>query len=183
MELHFDFTESATRASILNQIRGRLSDQQKLEMLIAADAAGVPDRDQRDFEEVCETIDDLHVSDKVKADMRAIYGILAQAEATVHGTSVERTHFHEVGRAAGVKNVCQICLAMETLSPDTVTATKVQTGSGTVECAHGVLDIPAPATAAIIATGIPTCENKGEGELLTPTSAAIIKHFVQRFDD
>jgi len=100
----------------------------------------------------------------------------------VHGVPVEQTHFHEVGNAEAVQNVLAICLAMNRLMPAKVTATPVQTGSGKVQCAHGLLDIPAPATAAILARGIPTCADKVEGEQCTPTSAAIIAHFVEEFD-
>ena len=95
---------------------------------------------------------------------------------------MEETHFHEVGNGEALRNVLAICLAVEALDPDEITATRVQTGSGTVRCAHGELPIPAPATAAIIARGIPTCERKLEGERCTPTSAAVILHFVQRYD-
>ena len=102
--------------------------------------------------------------------------------ALVHGCTVEETHFHEVGNGEALRNVLAICLAVEALDPDEIAATRVQTGSGTVRCAHGELPIPAPATAAIIARGIPTCERKLEGERCTPTSAAVILHFVQRYD-
>ena len=114
--------------------------------------------------------------------MRAVYRILAEAEAAAHGCTVEETHFHEVGNGEALRNVLAICLAVEALDPDEIAATRVQTGSGTVRCAHGELPIPAPATAAIIARGIPTCERKLEGERCTPTSAAVILHFVQRYD-
>ena len=151
-------------------------------MLEAAEAAGVPDGHHRDLGEVNATIDALDASERAKDDMRAVYRILAEAEATAHGCAVEETHFHEVGNGEALRNVLAICLAVEALDPDEITATRVQTGSGTVRCAHGELPIPAPATAAIIARGIPTCERKLEGERCTPTSAAVILHFVQRYD-
>ena len=127
-------------------------------------------------------IDALAASERAKGDMRAVYRILAEAEAAAHGCTVEETHFHEVGNGEALRNVLAICLAVEALDPDEIAATRVQTGSGTVRCAHGELPIPAPATAAIIARGIPTCERKLEGERCTPTSAAVILHFVQRYD-
>ena len=114
--------------------------------------------------------------------MRAIYDILANAEATVHGCPVEHTHFHEVGNGEAIRCVCEICLAIEMIDPESITATPVQTGSGTVVCAHGELPIPAPATKAILDQGIPTSAELSEGELCTPTSAAVIKHFVERFE-
>ena len=180
--LHLDLSRDARRRTILADLRGRLSAEQLEELDASTAAAGVPDRHHHDIGEVNATIDFLNVSDRVKQDMRAIYDILANAEATVHGCPVEHTHFHEVGNGEAVRNVCAVCLAVEALDPDEITATRVQTGSGTVRCAHGELPIPAPATAAIIARGIPTCERKLEGERCTPTSAAVILHFVQRYD-
>ena len=114
--------------------------------------------------------------------MRAVYRILAEAEASVHGCAVDETHFHEVGNGEAVRNVCAVCLAVEALAPERIAATPVQVGSGTVTCAHGELHIPAPATAAILAAGIPVCTERLDGERCTPTSAALIKHFVDEFD-
>ena len=99
----------------------------------------------------------------------------------MHGCAIDETHFHEVGNGEAIFNTLLICSAFAYLHPDHVAATSVQTGSGQVECAHGLMDIPAPATAAILATGIPVCDEKLPGELCTPTSAAIIKHFVDEF--
>ena len=87
-----------------------------------------------------------------------------------------------MGNGEALRNVLAICLAVEALDPDEVVATRVQTGEGTVMCAHGELAIPAPATAAIIARGIPVRERTLPGERCTPTSAAVILHFVDRFD-
>lgn len=180
-ELHLDLTCDATRRSILADLRGRLDAGAQAALDAAVEAAGVPERHHHDLGEVLATIDALAVSDRVKDDMRAIYRILAEAEATAHGCAVEETHFHEVGNGEAVRNVVAVCLAVEALAPERITATPVQTGSGTVVCAHGELPIPAPATAAILATGIPTCEDLLEGERCTPTSAALIKHFVDEF--
>lgn len=179
--LHLDLTRVATRRSLLADLRERLDDEARAALDAAVAAAGVPDKHHHDLGEVFDTIEALEVSDRVKNDMCAIYGILAQAEATAHGCTVEETHFHEVGNGEAVRNVCAVSLAIEALDPDLITASSVQTGSGKVQCAHGELDIPAPATAAILATGIPVCAEKLEGELCTPTSAALIKHFVDEF--
>ena len=100
----------------------------------------------------------------------------------MHGCPVEHTHFHEVGNGEAIRCVCEICLAIEMIDPESIAATPIQTGSGTVVCAHGELPIPAPATKAILDQGIPTSAEFGEGELCTPTSAAVIKHFVERFE-
>ncbi len=180
--LHLDLSQNATRRFLLADLRGRLDTDAQAALDSAVEAAGVPERHHHDLGDVLETIDALEASDRVKDDARAVYRILAGAEASVHGCAVEETHFHEVGNGDAVRNVVAVCMAVDLLAPDRITATPVQTGSGTVVCAHGELPIPAPATAAILATGIPTCETLLEGELCTPTSAALIRHFVDEFE-
>ena len=153
--LVWNLEENATRRHLLAEALLQLPEERRAQVLAAAEAAGVPDGHHHDLGEVNATIDALDASERAKDDMRAVYRILAEAEATAHGCAVEETHFHEVGNGEALRNV---------------------------RCAHGELPIPAPATAAIIARGIPTCERKLEGERCTPTSAAVILHFVQRYD-
>lgn len=181
MQLYFDFTKGARRADILEQVRAKLDDASWAAITIEAAKAGVPKGHHHGIVEVRRTIENLRTGKAVKEHMSAIYEILAQAEAQVHGCEVDETHFHEVGNGEAILNTLILCSAISSLHPDYISASPVQTGSGQIECAHGLMDIPAPATAAILATGIPTCEEKLEGELCTPTSAAIIKHFVQEF--
>ena len=181
MQLYLDFTKDARRQAIVSQLKDKLDDAAWATVSIDTMKAGVPKKHHHGIVEVRETIANLKVSQKVKDHMTGVYEILAQAEAQVHGCEVDHTHFHEVGNGEAILNTLLICCAFSYLSPDYVMASPVQTGSGQIECAHGLMDIPAPATAAILATGIPTCEEKLEGELCTPTSAAIIKHFVQEF--
>ena len=127
-------------------------------------------------------INSLDVSDRVKADARAVYALIADAESRVHGCPVSEIHFHEVGTLDAVADVVGVCLLMEQLSPDQVLASPVYTGSGHVHCAHGILPVPAPATALLL-QGIPSCEGSVSSELCTPTGAALLKHFVSRFGD
>ena len=127
-------------------------------------------------------INGLAVSDRVKADARAVYGLIADAESKVHGRPVTEIHFHEVGTMDAVADVVGVCMRMEMLAPDQVRASPVHTGSGRVRCAHGILPVPAPATALIL-QGIPSYGGRVEGELCTPTGAALLKHFVSRFGD
>lgn len=181
--LHFDFTRDARRSSIVSQVKVPLHDAGWAAATTEAMRAGVPKRHHANIAEVRETIAGLTVAQRTKDDLLAVYEILAEAEAQVHGCAVEETHFHEVGNAEAIMNSLVICCGIAHLIPKRITATPVQVGSGQVECSHGLLDIPAPATAAILATGIPVCDEKLEGELCTPTSAAIIKHFVDEFVD
>ena len=127
-------------------------------------------------------IDRLDVSGQVKADAKAVYALIAEAESAVHGRPVTEIHFHEVGTLDAVADVVGVCLLMEMIAPDQVLASPVHTGSGHVHCAHGILPVPAPATALIL-EGIPSYSAGVRGELCTPTGAALLKHFVNRFGD
>lgn len=127
-------------------------------------------------------IDGLAVSERVKADARAVYGLIADAESKVHGRPVTEIHFHEVGTMDAVADVVGVCILMEMLAPDRVMASPVHAGSGRVRCAHGILPVPAPATALIL-QGIPSYGGQVAGELCTPTGAALLKHFVSQFGD
>ena len=127
-------------------------------------------------------IDALNVSDQVKGDAKAVYALIADAESRVHGCPVSGIHFHEVGTMDAVADVVGVCLLMEQLAPEQVIASPVHTGSGHVHCAHGILPVPAPATALLL-EGIPSYGGQVKGELCTPTGAALLKHFVSRFGD
>ena len=127
-------------------------------------------------------IDSLPVSEKVRTDAKAVYALIAEAESRVHGRPVTEIHFHEVGTMDAVADVVGVCLLMEQLAPDQVIASPVNTGSGHVRCAHGILPVPAPATAMIL-QGIPSYSAGVKGELCTPTGAALLKHFATRFGD
>lgn len=122
----------------------------------------------------------LAVPDKVKADILAVYREIAEAESHVHGVPVTEIHFHEVGTLDAVADVTAVCLLMNRLAPGQVVVSPVHVGSGSVECAHGVLPVPAPATAYIL-RGVPIYGGKIQGELCTPTGAALLKHFATRF--
>ena len=130
--------------------------------------------------EIKETVDALNVSDKVKSDVLAIYDIIAAAESEVHGVPIDEIHFHEVGTLDAVADITAVCALIEKLSPDRIVASPVNTGSGTVKCAHGILPVPAPATAVIL-KGIPAYSNGINSELCTPTGAAILRHFADEF--
>ena len=99
------------------------------------------------MEEISHLIGHLPVSEKVRADIRAVYDAIAQAESHVHGVPVTDIHFHEVGTMDAVADVTAVCLLMEELAADQVIASPVHVGGGTVRCAHGVLPVPAPAMA------------------------------------
>ena len=132
--------------------------------------------------DIAAIIDGLAVDDAVKADAKAVYRLIAQAEGQVHGHPVEEVHFHEVGAMDAVADVVAVCLLMREIAPDQVIASPVHVGAGQVRCAHGILPVPAPATALLL-TGVPTYGGQVKGELCTPTGAALLKHFASSFGD
>ncbi len=125
-------------------------------------------------------IEGLNVSGKVKKDAAAIYKVIAEAEAEAHGQHVDLIHFHEVGALDAVADIVGACMLFEALAPEKVIASPVRTGFGQVRCAHGLLPVPAPATASIL-KGVPCYAGDEEGEFCTPTGAAILKHFADGF--
>lgn len=129
---------------------------------------------------ILEKISALDLSDTVKKHAECIYRAIAAAESTVHRTDMEQIHFHEVGSIDALIDVVGSSLAIEMLGVDEIQASPVCVGNGTVRCAHGVLPVPAPATAEII-KGMPVYCSSFDGELLTPTGAAILKYFVETF--
>ena len=127
-------------------------------------------------------INGLNVSDQVKANAKAVYALIAEAESQVHGHPVSEIHFHEVGTLDAVTDVVSVCLLMEEIGAEEVVVSPVHVGSGHVRCMHGILPVPAPATALIL-KDVPTYGGHIQGELCTPTGAALLKHFASRFGD
>ena len=135
-----------------------------------------------DMAGISHMISHLDLPEAVKADMVQVYGLIAEAEAAAHGKPVDQIHFHEVGTADAVADIAGVCFLMHELRPDQVIASPVHVGSGHVHCAHGILPVPAPATAHIL-QGIPMYSGSVLGELCTPTGAALLKHFVKEFKE
>lgn len=124
----------------------------------------------------------LALPERVKRDVLAVYRQLAEAESHAHGVPVSDIHFHEVGTMDAIADITAVCLLMDRLAPGEVIASPVHTGSGQVRCAHGILPVPAPATAYLL-RDVPIYGGTVQGELCTPTGAALLKHFVTRFGD
>lgn len=184
-DIHFDFSKSATRKQIFGTLVSIIDDETRRAMVgrIVGDVSIRMEEHFHNVGEVYAGIDRSIASEYAKNHAKAIYHVLAEAEAQVHGCEIEETHFHEVGKGMTVREILGLCTAIEIIEPEKITATPVQVGSGTVECSHGVLDIPAPATKAILDKyEIPVQEEKLEGELCTPTSAAFIAHYVDIFE-
>lgn len=125
-------------------------------------------------------IEALPIPAAVKTHACAVYGAIAQAEAAVHGCPVGEVHYHEVGSLDAVADVTGVCLAIHMLAPVRIVVSPIHVGSGTVRCAHGLLPVPAPATTRLL-TGAPIYGGEIQGELCTPTGAALLTHFADSF--
>ena len=136
-------------------------------------------RSMADIEHI---IGSLSLSEKVKQDALEVYRLIAEAESAAHGRPVTEIHFHEVGTMDAIADVTAVCQLIELLGVEKVLASPVHVGCGKVRCAHGVLPVPAPATAFIL-KGVPIYGGKIEGELCTPTGAALLKKFVSSYGE
>ncbi len=124
----------------------------------------------------------MHITDKIQQDVMAVYNLIADAESKAHGVPVSEIHFHEVGNLDAIADVTAVCILMGKLAPEKVIVSPIHVGSGQVRCAHGILPVPAPATAHIL-QGCPIYGGKIKGELCTPTGAALLKYFANEFGD
>ena len=135
-------------------------------------------------------LDDIHtildratsISDSQKQLARQIFEVVAVAEATVHGTTIDKVHFHEVGAIDSIVDVVGAAIGFHLLGAERVTCSAIPTGYGQVRIDHGICTIPTPGTAEIL-KGIPLWSVPVEGELTTPTGAAIVKAVVDSFDN
>ena len=127
-----------------------------------------------------ELLDSLPLPEEVRCRARRVYDAIAQAEAKAHGCPVGDVHFHEVGALDAVADVAGVCYALYLLAPERVVVSPIHVGSGTVRCAHGVMPVPAPATANLL-SGVPVYGGTVQGELCTPTGAALLTSFADAY--
>ena len=132
--------------------------------------------------EIQDIVDALPLSATVKNNVMSVYRLIADAESEVHGMPVSEIHFHEVGAMDAITDIVSVCMLMERLAPDQVIVSPVNVGSGHVHCAHGILPVPAPATVLLL-RGIPMYSGSVDGELCTPTGAALLKFFATSYGD
>lgn len=130
--------------------------------------------------DIRQAVQALSVSDAVKARVLEVYARIAQAESLVHGVPIDQIHFHEVGSLDALADITAVCYLLEQLSPERIVASPVQVGYGKIRCAHGILPVPAPATAQIL-MGVPIRAGDIPGELCTPTGAALLRQFVSDY--
>lgn len=131
---------------------------------------------------IMEIIDGLAIKESVKQRAVAVYERIAEAESKVHGVPVPMIHFHEVGDLDAVADIVSACYLLDKLEVDQVLASPINTGSGSVHCAHGILPVPAPATLLLL-EGLPIYSARAQSELCTPTGAALAGEFVNKFGE
>ncbi len=133
-------------------------------------------KSHRNLNDITSIIEGSGLNSRIKNDSLAIFRILAEAEAAVHGTDMEKIHFHEVGAIDSIIDICGAAICMWMLGIERVINSPVNTGKGFVKTAHGILPVPAPATAELL-KGTPLYSDDIDAELATPTGAAILKYY------
>lgn len=139
-------------------------------------------RHSRTLHDIEHLISHLNVSEQIKKDAFSVYSLIAEAESHAHNKPVGEVHFHEVGAMDAVADIVGVCMLMEEIAPAQILVSPIHVGSGQVHCAHGVLPVPAPATSYIL-KDVPIYGGRIQGELCTPTGAALLKHFATGFGD
>ena len=134
----------------------------------------------RSYTEIKRTIEESSLSDSVKSKAVAIFKRLGEAEAKVHDKDLEEIHFHEVGAVDAIVDIVGACICLDLLNIDEVYASPIPTFYGTVDMAHGKFPLPAPATSEIL-KGVPWRNLGIEGEIVTPTGAAILAELAESF--
>lgn len=136
--------------------------------------------EHRSLSDIEAMIDGFALPEAVRENARRVYALIAQAESEAHGVEVGEVHFHEVGALDAVMDVTGVCCLLHLLGAEKVCASTVTVGSGTVRTAHGLLPVPAPATARLL-TGVPVAVGDIEAELCTPTGAALLRTFAEEW--
>ena len=139
-----------------------------------------PEKVHRHLHHITRMVDASRLSDRQKDLAHRIFRRLAEAEAKVHGSSIEKVHFHEVGAIDSIVDIVGAAVAIDLLRVDRIVASAIPTGQGTVKAAHGVMPIPAPGTAELL-RGVPLARSSVEAELTTPTGAAILTTVASEF--
>ncbi|MDO6354789.1 nickel pincer cofactor biosynthesis protein LarC [Caloramator sp. CAR-1] len=135
---------------------------------------------ERNLKDIISIIDKSRITDGAKNIAKKIFNIIAEAEAKVHGKSIDEVHFHEVGAVDSIIDIVGVAVCIDYLKPDKIISSYVNTGSGFVKCQHGILPVPAPATMNIL-KDVPIYSDERKFELTTPTGAAILKGLCTEF--
>jgi pyridinium-3,5-bisthiocarboxylic acid mononucleotide nickel chelatase len=134
----------------------------------------------RALSEIKQIISSSSLSEHVKQRAQTIFQRIGQAESKIHDIPIESVHFHEVGAIDSIVDIVGVCVAFEALKIDRIISSPLHVGSGTFQCAHGTYPVPGPATAELL-KGVPIYSKDVEGELVTPTGAAIISTLAESY--
>ena len=134
----------------------------------------------RNYFSIEKIIKESLLNDHVKESATRVFLRLAEAEARVHGSTIDRVHFHEVGAIDAIIDIVGACIGFQLLGVEEIAVSPLNVGTGFIQSAHGTLPVPAPATVELL-KGIPVYSNQTEGELVTPTGAAILSTLGKRF--
>ena len=132
--------------------------------------------------DITAVIDGLNIPERAKTRAGKVYAEIAAAESKVHGREVGEVHFHEVGAMDAVADIVGVCWLLELIAPERIVASPLRTGFGQVKCAHGILPVPAPATALLL-QGLPVFAGDIRGEMTTPTGAALIRTIADSYGE
>ena len=138
--------------------------------------------EHRNLSDIRKIIEESELSDYIKEKSMLIFQEIGEAEAKIHGKSIDEIHFHEVGAVDSIVDIVGTTICIDYLKPDKILSSTVELGGGFVECAHGTYPVPAPATAEIL-KDIPVKKGSVDKETTTPTGAAILKVLVDEFTD
>ena len=136
----------------------------------------------RHLVDIFNIIDNSRLNENVKSMAKRIFMVIGEAEAKVHGTTIDKIHFHEVGAIDSIVDIVGVSILIDLLCVDKIYASTVPVGSGFVKCDHGIMPVPAPATLEIL-KDVPIKLNSVKGECTTPTGAAIVKTLCEEFID
>ena len=136
----------------------------------------------RHLVDIFNIIDNSRLNENVKSMAKRIFMVIGEAEAKVHGTTIDKIHFHEVGAIDSIVDIVGVSILIDLLCVDKIYASTVPVGSGFVKCDHGIMPVPAPATLEIL-KDVPIKLKSVKGECTTPTGAAIVKTLCEEFID
>lgn len=159
----------SSRTSVKNGITGT-----KIDVVTEEQSA------HRHLRHIAEIINQSELSDTIKSRSLAVFTTLAEAEAKIHNTTPEKIHFHEVGALDAIVDVVGSVIGLELLGAERIVSSPIHLGSGFVECQHGTIPIPAPATLEIL-RGFPVYSTGIEKEITTPTGAALLTTLASEF--